>query len=82
MKVDFFSLIESSITISQTMPMVRFMSPNLGYKFSMSMTLMHLYCFKNGYKILLLEFETHRLMLNCMSSHKGLFLYVSLATIV
>jgi len=73
MKDEFFSLIESSITISRTMPMVQFMSPNLGYKFFMNMTFMPLYHFKNRYKLLLLELETYCLVLNCMSSHKGLF---------
>jgi len=37
---------------------------------------------KNEYKLLVLEFETNCLMLNCTSTHKGLFVYVSLAKII
>jgi hypothetical protein len=55
------------------MPMVPFMSPNLVYKFFVNMTFMPLYSFKNVYKLLLLELETHCLMLNCMSLLKGFF---------
>ncbi len=51
------------------------MSPNLGYKYFIDMTFMTLYSFKNGYKLLLLELETYCLMLNCIPSCKGLFLY-------
>jgi len=82
MKVEFSFFIESSITISWTMFIVSLMSPNLGYKFSMNMIFMTLYNLKNGYTLLVIELDTHYLMLNCMFSCKGFFLYVSLAIIV
>jgi hypothetical protein len=73
MKVEFFF---SYITIYNNFmnwPIVPFMSPNLGCKFIINMTFMPFINFKNGYKLLLLEFETYCLILNYVSSCKGLF---------
>jgi len=79
MKVEFFFYI-TIYNNFMNWPIVPFLSQNLGYKFFIDITFMPLYNFMNGYKLLLLELETYCLMLNCISSCKGLFLYESFAT--
>jgi hypothetical protein len=49
---------------------VPFMSPNLRYKLFINITFMSLYNFKNIFNVLMLEFGTYFLILNCITSCK------------